>query len=390
MIFGRSLALSLLQRAEDRVLILNNFARNDSYQKVRQTPICMKFALGKHRANDTINIMNSTVKFPIRAIALAACLAGAGGNGLWAGEAIIFGNSKERLEPGKENKAETGLFGKSLGSGANTDPLQSITPTLLPNIQPRNSRQELRRQNEADEKANWLLVNEGELTKKDETFGVDDRRYSAEGLEKEDKSRNYTFRSMNNGGGKPGMKNGKPNTELLRQVQQSRRENGDSEAPLQASKDPIGLKTSSALDFQKLLNPEKSDNGVLGFSKSDFSLKDLFNNPSPAMSDRLQESHAAKFNDFLNGPAVANSSESFRGSAGAYRSGGSGLDFTPGGGVSTPAFPTATPGMVVPSFVSPAAGQNFGQANPFSTPASREPTRSSSQPAPKEFPRRSF
>src|SRR4051794_36280938 len=111
------------------------------------------------------NVMNSAVKFSIQAFALAACLAGTGASTLQAGEPIIIGNSKERLEPGKENKVETGLFGKSLGRIENADPLQSISPTLLPNIYPRNARQEQRRRNEADERANWLLLDKGDLTK---------------------------------------------------------------------------------------------------------------------------------------------------------------------------------------------------------------------------------
>jgi hypothetical protein len=337
--------------------------------------------------------MKSAVKLSIRAFALAVCIAGTGVNSVEAGEPIIISNSKDRVEPGKENKAESGLFGKSLGRIQNTDPLQSISPTLLPTIHPHNARLDQRRQNEADEKANWLLLDKGDLTKDNEAFGVDDRRYSADGLEKEDKSRDYTFRTVN-GGGKPGMKNGKPNAELLHQIQKTRKDAADLESsPL--NNGAGGFQSTSDLNFQKMLDPGKSDRGFFGISKSDFGVKDIFSSPAPSMSDKVLETHSAKFNDFLNGPSLANSSDPFRSAGAGFGAGGSGLDFGPKGPApSNPLFPAAaaSPGIAGPSFAIPAADPNYGRANPYSspTPANREPARSYTPAAAKEFPRRTF
>jgi hypothetical protein len=344
-----------------------------------------EFALGKCRGADTIYVMNSAVKFSMQAFALAACIAGPWATTLSAGEAIIIGTPKERVEPGKENKSENSLFGKTIGRAENTDPMQALTPSLLPNMQHRNSRLEQRRQDEADEKANWLLLDKGDLTKDNETFGVNDRRYSADGLEKEDKSRDYTFRNVK-GSSKPGIKNGKPNAELVRQMQQSRKDEDDSGPLLQSSKEPGGFNASSGLDLQKLFNSGKPDNGLMGSTKSEMSIKDLFGGSTPAMSDKMQEVHSARFNDFLNGPSGPSSSDPYAG----YRGSG-GSSFSPNAAASTPFFPAAAP-SAAPSFSGSSPAQSFGQGNPFSTPApaSREPARSSSPPPLKEFPRRVF
>ncbi|MDB6030387.1 MAG: hypothetical protein JWM16_725 [Verrucomicrobiales bacterium] len=343
--------------------------------------MCMNLLLENAGGLTRYNVMNSAVKFSMKAFALAACIAGPWATTLWAGEAIIIGTSKERVEPGKENKGENSMFGKSIGRGENTDPLQTLTPSLLPNNQPRNSRLNQRRQDEADEKANWLLLDKGDLTKDNETFGVNDRRYSADGLEKEDKSRDYTFRNVK-GSSKPGLKNGKPNAELVRQLQQSRKDDDDSGPLLQSSKEPISLHAAPGLDFQKLFNPGKSDVGSMGSFKSQPSLGDLFGGPTSTGPEKALDSHPVIFKEFLNGPSGGSGSDPYRSSPGA---------FSGNAPASTPFFPAAAPSMA-PSFSGSSPAQSFGQGSPFSTatPASREPDRSSSPPPLKEFPRRVF
>lgn len=320
--------------------------------------------------------MKSALKTSVQALAMATCcFVALSQNVSLAGESIIIGNSKERVEPGKENKPETGLFGKSIGKAGNTDPLQSM-PSLTPPSQSRNSKQEKRMQNKADEKANWLLLNEGDLTGgEDETFGVDDKAYSADGLDKKDTSRNYTFYSLT----KQNRNDGKPSPQLLRQMQKSKQDR-DLSSSFEKSDRPSGnLHTANELNFHKMFEPGRAQNGQLGLPKSDPSMQGLFNSPTPAFDHKAQANHRDRFNDFLKGPASSSASSS--------------PDYTRRAPANNPIFSPPAAGQALPSFSAPSSDASFGRANPFSAapPAAtyREPARNFPPPS-SEPPRRSF
>lgn len=330
------------------------------------------------------------------AFALAACVSVAGPAATLAGEAIAIGKPSTRVEPGKENKPENGLFGKTIGKTANTDPFQAVTPSVMPPVQPRNARQDKRLQNKADEKANFLLVPEGALTEDTDTFGVNDKAFSLDGLEKKDSSRDYTFYTLT----KQKQDNGKANPELLRQIHKAK-QNRELNASLDKSENSSGsLHTAGGLDFQKLLGPGKAEKNLLAPARTDLSMQGLFTAPPAAVDNKAaQERHTAKFNEFLNGssPAAANNHglDAFRNPGLEVKPASPALDFTPKAPANNPLFPAAAAGGGgLPAFGSPSADPNFGRANPFSptpspAPAYREPARNHAPP-PQDFPRRSF
>jgi hypothetical protein len=277
-----------------------------------------------------------------------------------------------------------------VNTSANSDPFQSIGPTLLPPIQPRNSRQERRLQNRADEKANWLLLNEGDLTGETGSFGVNDKQYTAEGLEKEETSRNYTFHNLT----KQNRNSGKPSPEMLRQMQKSKQDLEFDSSFDKGDKSPSSLHTASALNFKKLFDPGSPDKNVLGPAKTDFSMQGFFTPPSPSFDTKAQENHSAKFNEFLRGPAaVENSPSPFQRGGLDAKAASPALDITPKGPANNPFF-TAPAGSAPSSvFSTPGADPNYGRANPFSpppvAPTYREPARNFA-PSPNELPRRNF
>jgi hypothetical protein len=198
---------------------------------------------------------------------------------------------------------------------------------------------------------------------------------------------------MKSGSAQPGMKDGKPTPELLRQMQMSREDEADGDR-LKTTKSPGSMHTASELNFKKILDPAKTEN-PLGLSTSGLSLKDLFGNSQPVLADKFQENHATKFNEFLNGssgPSLANGTDPFKSPAVGFRPEAP-LDFTPKAApASSPLFPGSAAGSAGSGFSTAIADPNYGRANPFSTPApmTREPARTFTPAAPKEFPRRSF
>src|SRR5260370_32243809 len=114
---------------------------------------------------------------------------------LSAGEPVIFSNEKSRLEPRRPTDAGSD-FSRSWERSPGTSPFDVVVPPNMPRLNPADAKAEKRRQHVQDERKNWLLLSQGELTEKDNqenSFGVRDKDYRADGLDKEAASRDYTF-----------------------------------------------------------------------------------------------------------------------------------------------------------------------------------------------------
>lgn len=100
-------------------------------------------------------------------LALCAIIAGLNGRLLQAGEPIVFGNAKPKVEPDKEKNPVKSPF--KLDAMANSTPFGPIG--IMPPILPRSEsspRKDRRQQNAADEKKNWMFLQEGELQRQDD------------------------------------------------------------------------------------------------------------------------------------------------------------------------------------------------------------------------------
>src|SRR5712664_3614756 len=112
-----------------------------------------------------------------------------------AGDPVIFSSEKSRLEPRRPTDAGNDFI-KSWERPPGMSPFDVVVPPNMPRLNPADAKAEKRRQHAQDERRNWLLLGEGELTEKDSqenSFGVRDKDYRVDGLDKEAGSRDYTF-----------------------------------------------------------------------------------------------------------------------------------------------------------------------------------------------------
>ncbi len=114
---------------------------------------------------------------------------------LRAGDPVIFSNEKSRLEPQRPTDVGNDFI-KAWERPPGTSPFDVVVPPYMPRLNPADVKAEKRRQHAQDERRNWLLLGEGELTEKESqenSFGVRDKDYLVDGLDKETGSRDYTF-----------------------------------------------------------------------------------------------------------------------------------------------------------------------------------------------------
>jgi hypothetical protein len=225
-----------------------------------------------------------------------------------------------------------------------------LTPSILPSGRSFSAKEQKRQRDAADEKANWLLLTPGELQNKDETastFGVKEKDYSVEGLEKEDTSRNYTFRGIG--------KARKPTPEMLKQMQLLKQQSKEEpESAPRTESTPLSTR-GVELNLKALFEP-KSENAI---SKSGFGepiLNDLFKAPLPTVNEDSQRQHQKLFNTFIQG----NSGNPLAGANDGR--GSSPLDWTKApANNNSPLFGGATPAQTFKAPVAPVAEQNFGR-----------------------------
>jgi hypothetical protein len=268
-----------------------------------------------------------------------------------AGEAIIIGPEKGLIEPGKKSKGENPLFGGSIGKLDSPSPLGGLVPTIIPNGRSFSAKEQKRLRDAADEKANWILLDPGELQNKDETestFGVKEKDYSVEGLEKEDNSRDYTFRGVG--------KTKKLTPEMLKQIQLIKQNKEEPESVSRSEGPAVSAHTASELNIKSLFEP-KTDKGFGNSGSGGLTMQDLFKSPLPAMNDQSPNRHPAEFKKFLEG-----SSSSPLGGGNDFKAGGSSaMEWTKTPANNNSPLFGSTPAQSYKPPTAPVVDQNFGR-----------------------------
>ena len=226
-------------------------------------------------------------------LATALTLGGVSGTGM-AGEAIVFGAERSKVEPGKDKTPAPNPFKLEKLPASAPFQFDGITPPILPQIST-NPRKDKRQQNAEDEKKNWMFFEKGELQSKDDDenfLGRDDD--FGEDLDKAKESHDYTFRESSS------AKNPSRATQLRlsgHSQSQSPSQRRKSEAlhppPRQNSEDDLDARhesRSSAIIFGR-------DLSAGGRAGGDFDLKGL----SEKNSERNIDPSGFSLRDFLGG-----------------------------------------------------------------------------------------
>jgi len=220
---------------------------------------------------------------------LLAILALFGGSApLLAGDAIVFGSQKTKIEPGKDKTPTQNPFRLEKMTTPAPFEFDGMTTPILPSVSPRKDK---RQQNADDERKNWLLLDGNELQEKadEKSFmgirGDDD----LSGLDKDTGNRDYTFHDSQSSRTPSQLR--APNQPQSRTASQRRKadaNNNNNQAAQQREEEEASdskRSRSSAivfgsqpgdrggeLDLKKLLEPKSSGRSI---GKSEISLRDL-------------------------------------------------------------------------------------------------------------------
>ena len=235
-----------------------------------------------------------------------------------AGEAVIFSNEKSRLEPRRPTDAGSD-FSRSWERSPGTSPFDVVVPPNMPRLNPADAKAEKRRQHVQDERKNWLLLEQGELTQKDNqesSFGVRDKDYGVDGLDKETGSRDYTFYPLtkqktagqNRAGSQPRLPGESQNPDATPANAPKAGSNFDTDgrprksSELTRDRDPqFGAHTASELDLRGMLDSRPGSSRHP--DKSELTLREFLNNGPSAAADQAQHQRREEFSRFLNSPA---------------------------------------------------------------------------------------
>lgn len=241
---------------------------------------------------------------------------------LSAGDPIIITKEKSKneskLEPPTESRFGLDLFKpwERMPSGS---PFDVTPPSSTERTTPYDRKREKKLQNAEDERKNWLLLEPGELQKKDDeeySFGV--RDYNLDGIDKENTSRNYLFyglaESRNSGQGRsPGRSQSRvPGQAQSRNTRPEQpREDADADSKRTESRDSLklfgnsesqsGAHTASELNLKSLFDPSQSGGALSGkMDQSEPSLQSLFNPGGASIRTPAQQARMDEFKQILN------------------------------------------------------------------------------------------
>jgi len=266
----------------------------------------------------------------LKKIALTlGCAALGFGLSAFAGDKIVLSDEKPQAEPNAPTKGANDLFKSK--SWKMDQPGFDYSILGIPTI-PRNApigHDELRkRKASAEQRKNWLLVEPGEIERKEETrrsFGVSTRPLDE--LDKQDDHKtDYTFDKVGEKRGpqprqagelKPiGQAPSKEDQAEARMLQQQRRDRDDAdEADSKRDKvfslngggdKQMGAHMSSELNFNNLFSPGKNDALIGGSaikSESGFTLKDAF--AGAPQRSKEQQARMDDFNKMISAPLSA-------------------------------------------------------------------------------------
>jgi hypothetical protein len=284
---------------------------------------------------------------------------------LLAGDAIVFGSQKTKVEPGKDKTPTQNPF--RLDKMTTPAPFQfdGMTAPILPNTTPRKDK---RQQNAEDERKNWLFLDKGELQDKDDEkafMGIRDND-DLSGLDKDKDNHDYTFRDSQSS--RTPIQLRAPNQSQSRSPSQRRKAEANQAAQPREEEETSDTKRASRssaivfgsqadgrggqeLDLKKLLDSKSTGRSS---GKSDFSLRDLVTGGDSDWGRDQRSRNTESFKQLLG------SSPSSGGLGDAF---GSRSDFTrPSINPAAP-YSMGDPTRKSPAMESIAARQTLGQPN---------------------------
>ena len=232
---------------------------------------------------------------------------------LHAGEPIVFGNAKTKIEPDKEKAPiQTPFKLEKLASPAPFD-FNGVTPPILPRLDS-NPRKDKHQQNVEDEKRNWMFLREGELDSEDAEknfLGIRDDEDGGD-LDKTKGPRDYMFKDKfsSKSPGSPGQSrmagpHRKPDAKQP-PPNQNREEDTDdkrqstSSAIIFGNSDrQVGGRSGGELDLQSMLGSKASDRIA---DQPIFSLGNG-SSGSDLQANRDRQARVESFKQLLNGPS---------------------------------------------------------------------------------------
>lgn len=214
-----------------------------------------------------------------------------------AGEPIQFSNDKAKPAPGgPQPPLDADLFKGSKSKRPPSARLNSLTPFITPGA-PTDSKDERRLKNIREEKKNWMLLEPGELQKRDEE---EESKFGGKGVAidnpDEVKDGNYLFYNVT------AQKTDKPVRQQNAPVEddQPRKDNRSLNVFAPHDVEKPGVHTANELNLKNLIDPAQINSVKLSDNEGTL-FKFLKENSAPP-PDRDQQARRDNFRDFINGP----------------------------------------------------------------------------------------
>jgi hypothetical protein len=216
-----------------------------------------------------------------------------------AGDPIQFSGDKAKPAPGgvETRPVDNDVFkGWNKSKGSVSAPLNPLTPFITPG-RSMDSKQERRLKNVREERKNWMLLEPGELQKREEQ---EEDEFGGRGLAIDDfddqETSNYLFHNV--------TQDNKPRNAPVR----NHAREADDETPKKDTRslsifgpretEKAGAHTASELNLKGLIDTSQ---GGPHLNKNEASLFQFLKDNSPAVSDRDQQSRRDSFRNFING-----------------------------------------------------------------------------------------
>jgi len=332
-----------------------------------------------------------------------------------AGDKIVFSDDKPKGDPTAALKGANELFQSK--SWKLDQPGFDYNLLGIPSI-PRNMPLDKGEQRRMDairtERKNWLMIAPGELQKKEEdrkSLGVANR--PLDDLDSDRSTKDYTFTDPQEknssqrrqpGELRPiGQNSSKEDADARSQQEQLNKLRDEAEAESKrdkvfsltpsAKEQQFGAHTASELNFNNLLNPNKTAiaeaNGGISGDSSTFTLKDVAADPSRTKEQRAR---MEDFQKMMNAPLSSGASFGMVNPMSQSLS-GAGSPFSSGGAVFNPnTAPANIPNRLAPPglpSIGPATGPSYSGGSPFQQPAAQDSSRNWTRPT-QELPHRRF
>ena len=213
-----------------------------------------------------------------------------------AGEPIQFSNDKAAPAPNDPTQqVDRDMFKTWKSKRPVTSPLNSITPFITPG--PVDPKDERRTKSIRDERKNWMLLEPGELQKRDQEK---DNEFGGRGVSIDDtddrKDSSYIFYNVTS------QKSEKANRPQNAPVEddQPKKENRSLSIFGPRDADKPGAHTASELNLKNLIDPAQVN--ATRINNNEASLFQFLKENSAPPPDRDQQARRDNFRDFINGP----------------------------------------------------------------------------------------